>query len=131
MSKRSDLDEIASLYSLAKEKIVSKVKKLSVEITVTELGELLDETNALKRAVRELSDRGTCAVSDLVELKYLAFRLLDLFKFQPQDHPDSGEPAIERDFVFPIDPRAHRCEDGDEDDDEDDDESTESNGDLH
>ena len=116
---------------------MSKVKKVAVEITVTELGELLDETNALKRAVRELSDRGTCAVSDLVELKYLAFRLLDLFQFQPQDHPDSGEPAIERDFVFPIDPRAHRCDDGDEgdddedDDDEDDDESTESNGDLH
>lgn len=106
---------------------MSKVKKVAVEITVTELGELLDETNALKRAVRELSDRGTCAVSDLVELKYLAFRLLDLFQFQPQDHPESGEPAIERDFVFPIDPRAHRCGD----DDEDDDESTESNGDLH
>ena len=96
-----------------------------IKLKANQLGDILDETNSLKRAVHELFERGECSVKDLVEMRYLVQHLIRVFNFYPQKDPESGEPSHERDFVFSNDPRAFPF------DDEDDEDSSETNGDLH
>ena len=84
-----------------------------IKITASQLGDLLDETNSLKRAVHELFERGECSVKDLVEMRFLARHLIRTFNFYPQKDPESGEPSHERDFVFSNDPRAFEILDDD------------------
>ena len=85
-----------------------------IKITASQLGDLLDETNSLKRAVHELFERGECSVRDLVEMRYLVQHLIRVFNFYPQKDPENtGEPTYERDFVFSNDPRAFEISDDD------------------
>ena len=100
-----------------------------IKLKANQLGDILDETNSLKRAVHELFERGECSVRDLVEMRYLVQHLIRVFNFYPQKDPENtGEPSRERDFVFSNDPRAFQFPEDDDDAGED---TNETHGDLH
>jgi hypothetical protein len=85
-----------------------------IKLKANQLSDILDETNALKRAVHELFEHGECSVRDLVEMRYLVQHLIRVFNFYPQKDPENtGEPTYKRDFVFSNDPRAFEISDDD------------------
>ena len=89
-----------------------------------EMGNLLEEFNALKRMISSLFNDGECSVRDMNEAGKLVTHLSQVFNFVPQFDPDDKDaPDYGFDFVFPSDPRAFVS---DADDDE-----NETNGDLH
>ena len=107
-----------------------KVKKQKTyKVTSHQMGDILDEFNALKRMIGCLHQHGECTVNDLNEAGFLIPHLAEVFNFRPQADPDDndGRPDSGRNFVFSSDPRA--CQFADDDNDDSDD--SETNGDLH
>ena len=49
-----------------------------IKLKANQLGDILDETNSLKRAVHELFERGECSVRDLVEMRSVSYTHLTL-----------------------------------------------------
>mgnify|MGYP003646721515 CR=1 FL=1 len=92
---------------------MSKVKKQKTyKVTSHQMGDILDEFNALKRMIGCLHQHGECTVNDLNEAGFLIPHLAEVFNFRPQADPD---------------PRACQFDDDDNDDSDD----SETNGDLH
>lgn len=106
---------------------MSGVKKQKThKVTAHQMGDLLDELNALKRMVGCLHRHGDCMVKDLTEAGYLIPHLAEVFNFRPQADPDSEDGYdMDEDFVLPSDPRSFSF-----DEDKNGDEN-ETNGDLH
>lgn len=102
---------------------MSKIKKRKTyEVTPHQMGDLLDEFNALKRMLGCLHQHGDAMINDLNEVGFIIPHLAEIFNFRPQVDPDreDGNPDASRDFVFSADPRAYAP-----------DESDETDGDLH
>jgi hypothetical protein len=102
---------------------MSVKKKKSYDVKAHQMGDILDEFNALKRMIGCLHQHGDCMIKDLNEAGYLIPHLAEVFNFRPQVDPDEddGRSDSSRDFVFSTDPRAFT----------DDDDDSETNGDLH
>ena len=104
---------------------MSEIKKKTYKVTARQMGDLLDEFNALKSMVVSLQKHGDCTIRDLTEAGYLIPHLAEVFNFRPQADSDSEDGYdMSEDFVLPSDPRAFPLEDDDNDENE-------TNGDLH